>query len=265
MTTQLLRPFTRAIRRHVGIWRAYEWRNRVTMSVGGSRWRRFEDREVERLTAQLGATPRAAVACVVPTYRRPEGLRAAVASVLAQDLQDLVVMVVDDGAGVGYVPDDPRVHVVSLSRNSGVLGLVRNVGIRLTSSDWVAFLDDDNQWEPDHLRLTVGALSAGADLVYTDVGRYLPDGSPLDVLSRDFDRRAMADEAYVDANSIAVRRGSDVRFSTLPRTRATLPKEDWEFVFRLSRRGRVVHVPRRTVRYLVNPASFYTTWDDAPT
>ncbi|WP_231591453.1 glycosyltransferase [Saccharothrix sp. ST-888] len=38
--------------------------------------------------------------------------------------------------------------------------MVRNVGIRLSSSRYVAFLDDDNEWEPDHLGPAVGALRA---------------------------------------------------------------------------------------------------------
>jgi hypothetical protein len=38
------------------------------------------------------------------------------------------------------------------------------------------------------------------------------------------------------------------------------PKEDWEFVYRLARRHRVEHVPVATVRYLVNPASYYSYW-----
>lgn len=250
-----------AIRRHVGIWRAMEWRNRVVMAPSLPGLKRFEDAEVQRLSKSLGPVPSAEFACIVPTFRRPQGMAAAVESILAQEHQDFVVLVVDDGAGLGPLPDDPRVHAVSLSRNSAVLGLVRNVGIRLSSSRFIAFLDDDNTWTAEHLSLTRRALLSGADLVYTDVGRYRPDGSLLDTLSRDFDRRVLSDESFVDANSVAVRRTRGTRFSRLPRTRTTLPKEDWEFVFRTSGRGRTTtHVPRTTVRYLVNPGSFYTTW-----
>ncbi|MGJ7442287.1 glycosyltransferase family 2 protein [Aquipuribacter sp. MA13-6] len=216
-----------------------------------------------RLAGELGSVPTAEFACIVPTYRRPAGVRAAIESMLAQDFADLVVMVVDDGAGLGDLPADPRVHAVSLSRNTAVLGLVRNVGIRLTRSRFVAFLDDDNTWTPDHLSRCRSVLLDGADLAYTDVGRYHPDGTLLDTLSRDFDRRALSDESYVDANSVTALRRPGLLFSRLPRTRATLPKEDWEFVFRHSGRGRrVVHVPHTTVRYLVNPDSFYTSWGD---
>jgi glycosyltransferase involved in cell wall biosynthesis len=142
-----------------------------------------------------------------------------------------------------------------------VLGLVRNVGIRLTASDYIAFLDDDNAWREDHLANAIEVLERGPQIVYTAVERQLADGTVLDVLSHPFDRREFSDvSSYVDANSLVVRRDPGVIFSRIPRIRETLPKEDWEFVYRLSRTRRVEHLPVATVRYLVNSDSFYTSW-----
>lgn len=253
----------RAIRRTVGIWPAMELRNRVAMAASQPGLKRFEDDNVARLGAQLGQIPSANIACIIPTHKRPEGVIASINSILAQERQDFVIIVVDDGAGLPAVlPQDPRLFAVSLSRNSAVLGLVRNVGIRLTKSRYVAFLDDDNTWTPNHLTLAIAALEEDADLVYTAVRRRTADGRELDVLSRAFDRRRFADEtSWVDANSIVLRRDALKLFSRLPRTKATLPKEDWEFVWRVSADARVRHVPVATVEYLVNEDSYYTSWD----
>ena len=133
--------------------------------------------------------------------------------------------------------------------------MVRNVGIRLTDSKVLSFLDDDNTWRPDHLRLSLAALAAGADLVYTDLHRVRADGTTFDVLSHPYDRRAMWLHSYVDSNALVLRRDRQVLFSRTPRQ-----KEDWALVLRLSRRWRVTHVPQATVRYLVNPNSHYTQW-----
>jgi hypothetical protein len=253
----------RRLRATFGLWPMHEARNRLVLGPRTPRLRRFEDREVRRLAAQLGRVPTAHVVTVMPTYRRPDLLLDAVASALAQTVTDHVVIVVDDGGGLPALPPDPRLFAVSLSMNTGVLGLVRNVGIRLTSSSYVAFLDDDNRWRPDHLAHALRALDRGADLVYTAVERRRPDGSVLDVLSKPFDRKEFVDASgWVDANSLVVRRAPDVRFSRLPRVKATLPKEDWEFVHRMSRRRIVEHVPEPTVHYLVNDASYYTNWTE---
>jgi glycosyltransferase involved in cell wall biosynthesis len=202
----------------------------------------------------------ALVATIVPTCRRPESLVRAVRSALAQTVKDHVVVVVDDGAGLPELPDDSRLVAVSLSRNTSRAGVVRNVGIALCRSTYLAFLDDDNEWHPHHLAVALEALERGADLVYTGMERVHPDGTRLDVLSRPFDRRALADKSFVDTNCIVARRGDGVRFSRLPRSRASVPGEDWELVWRLSRRKLIHHVPETTVTYLVNPQSYYTGW-----
>ncbi|HEY0636033.1 MAG TPA: glycosyltransferase family A protein [Pseudonocardiaceae bacterium] len=251
----------RRLRARFGLWPMHEARNKLVLGRKVPALRRFEDAEVARLRAVVGERPRTRVTTVMPTYRRPELLPAAVESALAQTVEDNLVIVVDDGGGLPPLPTHERLVAVSLSRNSAVLGLVRNVGIRLTDSEYLAFLDDDNTWLPGHLAAALGALDRGADLVYTAVERRHPDGTLLDVLSRPFDRREFGDRSgWVDANSLVIRRAPDVLFSRLPRVRATLPKEDWEFVHRMSRRRVVEHVPEPTVRYLVNDASYYTNW-----
>jgi hypothetical protein len=250
-----------SIRKTIGLWPALEIWNSVALGPRLPGLIRFENREVARLGSSLGQVPEAKIACIIPTFKRPQGLLKAIDSVLAQERQDFVIVVVDDGAGLPQLPADPRIFAVSLSRNSAVLGIVRNVGIRLSRSEYVAFLDDDNVWTPRHLTAATDSLERGADLVYTAVRRTRPDGSEWDVLSKPFDRKRFSDEtSWVDANSIVLRRTSCLPFSRLPRTRATLPKEDWEFMWRVSRRAHVVHLPDVTVEYLVNPDSYYTSW-----
>lgn len=246
------------LRSRFGLWPVHEARNKVLRSPGALRAWLIERREIARLRAQVGPR-RAQVVTVVPTYRRPELLRTAVASALAQDVDDHVVVVVDDGAGLAGLPEDPRVVAVSLSKHRGHSGLVRNVGLGLVESEFAAFLDDDNTWHPDHLRVALAAL-ADADVVYTGLERVLPDGTPMDVLSEPFDRERMKEKSFVDTNVIVVRRDPGVRFSRIRRRRGVRPPVDWEFVWRLSRTRRTLHVPQTTVRYMVNPGSYFTQW-----
>jgi glycosyltransferase involved in cell wall biosynthesis len=198
---------------------------------------------------------------IISTYRRPDSLVRAVHSALAQTVEDHVVLVVDDGGGLPPLPQDRRLFAVSLSSNTATAGVVRNVGISLSRSTYLAFLDDDNEWRPDHLEVALEALGRGADLVYTGMERVHPDGTRLDVLSRPFHRDALLEECFVDTNCIVTRRGRGVRFSRFPRSGASVPGEDWELVWRLSRHKRISHVPKTTVTYLVNPDSHYTRWE----
>lgn len=255
----------KAMRTRFGWLPPYELRNKILLGHTVPPVQRFEGEQVKRLRAQLpaanGNPP--LVTTIIPTYRRPEQLRAAVESALAQTVKDHRIIVVDDGAGLPALPEDPRLTALSLSRNCAVLGVVRNVGIRLANSAYLAFLDDDNTWEPDHLEITLEALEADPSLsgVYTALRRMLPDGTDYDVVSEHFHVRTARERAYLDANAFVVRADAKLRFSRIRRDRGILPREDWATLYPFARRHRVAHIPRATVRYLVNPQTYYTTWD----
>jgi glycosyltransferase involved in cell wall biosynthesis len=256
-----------AVRRLLRPWRfpILETRNRILGIHAERRNLRFQRAEALRLQRLIGEPrPQACAVVVIPTYMRPDGLVKAIHSVLAQTFTDFVVIVVDDGGGLPELPEDPRLVAVSLSRNTATLGMVRNLGIGLAESEFIAFLDDDNVWTPDHLAIAVAALEAdpGLTAVYTSVRRLWPDGTELDVLDKPFSRRRLRQEPFVDANSIVVRRSSNCGYSVLPRGKKTHPKEDWEYVWRLSRRGRIAHLSKVTVLYAINPGSYFTTWID---
>jgi glycosyltransferase involved in cell wall biosynthesis len=93
---------------------------------------------------------------VMPTWNRGSSIRKAVSSVLAQTFTDFELLVVDDCSEVpaalvltDLVKDD-RVRCIRLERNNGV-GPARNVGIDHARGEYVAFLDDDDEYFPTKL------------------------------------------------------------------------------------------------------------------
>lgn len=248
-------------------WVVRERKNKLLRGWTALAMKRVEDAEVARLTRELGPLPYANVATIITTYRRPVELPRAVRSALAQTVHDHVILVVDDGGGLPELPKDPRLYACSLSANSAVVGVVFNVGLRLTRSAYVAALGDDNEWEPNHLEVALAELERGPedsrpDLVYTAIMREYPDGRLMDVLSIPFDRRLLARESYIDGNALVTRRVPRMHCSRIRRPRGLLPREDWEYVYRASRRKRVVHIPVPTVHYQVNPKSYWSDWTD---
>lgn len=102
---------------------------------------------------------------IIPTYNRKELLVEAIRSVLDQDLPDFEVVVVDDGSTDGSAEEaallDPRVRV--LRQANARRGRARNRGLQTANGDYVAFLDDDDRFEPWHLSQAVARLRAGAE------------------------------------------------------------------------------------------------------
>ncbi len=122
-----------------------------------------------------GGTRRAAtVQVVIPTYNRAGSMLGdALASVRAQTFTDYGVIVVDDGSNDHTREQveawDPAARYV-WQPNQGVAE-ARNHALRhAAGSDYVAFLDSDDRWEPAFLERTIGYLRDHPDvaLVYTD-------------------------------------------------------------------------------------------------
>jgi glycosyltransferase involved in cell wall biosynthesis len=90
------------------------------------------------------------VSAVIPTRNRPELVVRAVRSALQQTFQDLEVVVVVDGPDQATVQAleemcDPRVQVVALDKSVGGAE-ARNTGVRAARGEWIALLDDDDEW-----------------------------------------------------------------------------------------------------------------------
>ncbi len=93
-----------------------------------------------------------AVDVVIPTWDRAALLRRALDSVLAQTLPARRIIVVDDGstdATAALLAEYPQVECLH-QENRGV-SAARNLGIRHGDSEWVAFLDSDDEWLPEKL------------------------------------------------------------------------------------------------------------------
>jgi glycosyltransferase involved in cell wall biosynthesis len=111
------------------------------------------------------------VSVVIPTHNRWPVVTRALRSALSQRAVTVEVVVVDDGSSdetpvrlAEYA--DPRVRVVRLPSPQGGAE-ARNAGLAECRGGWIAFLDDDDVWSPDKLRLQIDAATeAGAGFVY---------------------------------------------------------------------------------------------------
>jgi glycosyltransferase involved in cell wall biosynthesis len=93
------------------------------------------------------------ISVIIPTYNRAHVLARAIESVRVQTLKPAEIIVIDDGSEDGTAqlmrsrfPECRYVY----QKNRGV-SCARNVGIRMASGDWLAFLDSDDEWLPGKL------------------------------------------------------------------------------------------------------------------
>lgn len=121
---------------------------------------------------------------VIPTYNQADFLRTALKSVLDQTFTDFDVWVVnnyssDHTVDVAESFGDSRVRIIDFS-NQGIIGAARNVGIKASTGEYVAFLDSDDTWRPNKLEKVSAAIAENpkADVICHSQ-MVFRDGSPV--------------------------------------------------------------------------------------
>jgi glycosyltransferase involved in cell wall biosynthesis len=206
------------------------------------------------------ARPRPTVAVVIPCFNQGRYLSTSIASVRAQRYAVDACVVVDDGSTDGTAAVAARLDVPVIRQPNAGVSAARNAGLAAMRTDYVVFLDADDELLPDAIETEVEAF-AGHAHVAAVVGRcqsMSADGRPLltrhdgvdpDRLYREWLRRNFVwtpGAALFDRRALADIGG-------FPRDLG--PAADYAVYLRLAREDRVAYVPCELVRYRQHDAS----------
>jgi hypothetical protein len=215
------------------------------------------------------------ITAAVTHYERPAMLRRAVDSLIEQTRRPDEIVVVDDGStGAGAVAALDELASAALpvpvrvvrQANAG-LGAARNAALAAATGEAVAFLDDDDEAEPQYLDRMAGALAAtGAAAVAVGFKVFPGAVGPMAGLA-EASRWLFCSEAVALAAVDNVAGGAAAMFRrdiALAvggfHTRRHLAYEDWEILVRLALAGhRIESVPEPLLRYRVSEGSMLRT------
>lgn len=182
---------------------------------------------------------------ITPTHNRCESLRRAIASVQAQTLGDYEYLVVDDASTDGTEPmmrqlTDPRIRYFRFDRWQGA-NPARNLGIQEARSEWLTFLDSDDEYLPQRLELLAGVRQSRPELQlilssFLTMKRDQPTLSANPELYLDGDELEqvlMSHGVYIAGTSITVRRSLLLAAGGF--TPSILRLQDREALLKLSR------------------------------
>jgi glycosyltransferase involved in cell wall biosynthesis len=196
---------------------------------------------------------------VVPLFNKRAYIRRTIDSILAQSLTDFELIVVDDGSTDGSLDaladvQDSRIKIIQQA-NQGV-GPARNTGMAVARAPWIAFIDADDAWLPDHLAelSRVAQAFPEAGLISTANveahGKNLPQTSdqqwPAGIGLVDYFLEASKRIGFINSSSSAVRR---TVFTSLGGFNSRLAGEDLEYWARVALHHAVAASSRTTSVY----------------
>lgn len=108
---------------------------------------------------------------LIPVFNRKFELFRALSSLEKQTLKNFEVIVCDDGS------DENILEIIDLFKdkfptkyvrieNSGGPAKPRNEALKLSTSDWVCFLDSDDSWDPERMEHVSSHIADNVDLIY---------------------------------------------------------------------------------------------------
>jgi glycosyltransferase involved in cell wall biosynthesis len=95
------------------------------------------------------------ISVIIPVYNRPVFVQEAIQSVLDQTYSNVEIIVVNDGStdNTPFVLQSFGDQIRLIHQENKGVSAARNTGIKHSNSKWIAFLDSDDIWLPDKLRL----------------------------------------------------------------------------------------------------------------
>lgn len=208
--------------------------------------------------------PSPAVSAVIPTRSRPDLVLRAVRSALGQTFRDLEVTVVVDGPDPATIQslrqiDDARLRVIELPQNVGGSD-ARNAGVNAARGEWIAFLDDDDEWFAEkiekQLHLALESTSRFPIVCSQVIGRrqsgdsILPRKAPAPPFSEYLLARGSWSfgEGLIQSTTLFASRELLI---AVPFTSGLRKHQDWDWVLR------AVNRPDVKIEYIAEPLAIW--------
>ena len=200
------------------------------------------------------------ISVILPTYNRPENLKRALQSLKEQTFQYYEAIIINDGGiDVSSIIEtfNEKNNLIYLKHefNKG-LPAARNTAIGIAQGKYIAYLDDDDIFYPDHLKVLYDTLeNSDYQIAYTDSIRavYRNINNKLNLtqkekfVSGDFSLERLFVENYIPIICIMHRKDclNEVGFFDESLT----SHEDWDMLLKLAQKYTFKHIPKITCEF----------------
>lgn len=204
------------------------------------------------------------VSVIIPAYNASKTIERTVRSVARQTKPPAELIIVDD-ASADFESLKDTLHAIQLPEHTKLIthhneknmngAGSRNIGIQLATSDYIAFLDADDEWEPEKVEISLKTLSLVSDpaIAYSKVGVFHGDTKIEERPNRGLGNGEHVSEylflsgGFIQTSTLVCRRkvASDILFN--PEFRR---HQDYDFCLRAGHSGiKFIYIDQPLVRY----------------
>ena len=201
------------------------------------------------------------VSVIIPAFNTEKFLAETIRSVLDQTYGDYEVIVVDDGSSDGTLDVarsfEPRIKV--LAQPNGGPASARNLAIKNSQGDYIAFLDSDDLWMTDKLEEQVAFLESNpaVGLVYSEALMFTGNNGADENQREDrlyltiLHFRSLLFGDYIPNSTVVIRRACVDKVGLLNESRELIGVEDYEYWMRVARHFTMAGIPRPLAYYRI--------------
>lgn len=198
------------------------------------------------------------ISVIIPNYNRCDKLIAAIKSVLGQTYEVHEIIVCDDGS-----TDDSKKSVLALNHSkliwldcgrNGRPAVPRNMGIRQSKGNWLAFLDNDDQWLPEKIEKQINILEGtGLNVVCSNASRIVNSKTEGPYSSLKLDQVLnfynLAASNSVICSSVLAKKEVLAKYGLFPEEPELKALEDYTLWLKMSADNDIFYTAERLVNY----------------
>lgn len=198
------------------------------------------------------------VSVVIAAYNCGNFIMETVSSVINQTFQNWELIIVDDCSN-DDTPEkiarfnDNRIKIIRLDNNSGLPATPRNIGIRASKSEFIAFLDHDDLWSPEKLNVQIEYLRKDPEtaliccpfkIINSEKKYNDSKTTPKRKLQTGFLYEKLVQYNFIACSSVVVRASVIGKVGVFDEDPEISAAEDWDLWLRIARQHKITFIPQ---------------------
>lgn len=191
---------------------------------------------------------------IIPTFNNAHIIGKTIKSVLNQSFTNFEIIIIDDGSTDNTSEtidaiNDNRITYKKI-KNFGGPSRPRNIGVSLSKSNWICFLDSDDLWKFNKLEVCYNNINIDVDLIYHDMkivgSTYLKQNRYIKArkLTSPIVNDLMINGNCIANSSVVVRKAMLYKVGSINESKEMIAAEDFNTWLKIARISeKFIHIP----------------------